>query len=129
MKEWLEKKKWTKQIQYNNDLFPIDNSVTGTETEESSNTDHNNPGATDIISGGFDNNNSDNSGNQADNNDTTDNENDEGAEKLESNFSVSSSSLYPCSEPGYFTMASSCAQFFVCKEVAPGVLSADRIHR
>merc|ERR1712004_506069 len=112
----------------NNDLLPTEISD-GTETEESSssNTDHNSPGATDIGSGGFDNNDSDNSGNPDDNNDNTDN--DEGADNIESDFSVSSSSLYPCSEPGYFNEASSCAQFFVCKEVAPGVLSADRIHR
>ena len=47
----------------------------------------------------------------------------------EPEWSVSVSSLYPCSQPGYYREDSSCDQFFVCKEVAPGVLSADRIFR
>jgi len=40
---------------------------------------------------------------------------------------VSVSSLYPCSQPGYYSEETSCSQFYVCKEVAPGLLSADRI--
>merc|ERR1711953_1495625 len=42
-------------------------------------------------------------------------------------FMVSVSSLYPCSQPGYYSEETSCSQFYVCKEVAPGLLSADRI--
>merc|ERR1711953_300209 len=45
----------------------------------------------------------------------------------EPEFMVSVSSLYPCSQPGYYSEETSCSQFYVCKEVAPGVLSADRI--
>ena len=44
-------------------------------------------------------------------------------------FLVSAQSLYPCSQPGYYSEETSCSQFYVCKEVAPGVLSADRIFR
>ena len=47
----------------------------------------------------------------------------------EPEYSVSASSLYPCSQPGYYSEETSCDQFYVCKEVAPGVLSADRIFR
>jgi len=49
------------------------------------------------------------------------------AAPAEPEWSVSVSSLYPCSQPGYYSEESSCSQFFVCKEVAPGLLSADRI--
>merc|ERR1711910_289445 len=49
------------------------------------------------------------------------------AAPAEPEWSVSVSSLYPCSQPGYYSEESSCSQFFVCKEVAPGMLSADRI--
>merc|ERR1739848_84392 len=47
--------------------------------------------------------------------------------KPDPQWSVSLSSLYPCSQPGYYREDSSCQQFYVCKEVAPGLLSADRI--
>ena len=47
----------------------------------------------------------------------------------EPEFMVSVSSLYPCSQPGYYSEETSCSQFYVCKEVAPGVLSAERIFR
>jgi len=44
-------------------------------------------------------------------------------------YSVSSNSIYPCSQPGYYEEMSSCREFYVCREVGPGVLSADRIFR
>ena len=47
----------------------------------------------------------------------------------EGNYLVSPISLYPCKQPGYYNEKSSCTQFYVCREVAPGVLSADRIFR
>jgi len=44
-------------------------------------------------------------------------------------YTVSPTSLYPCVQPGYYSEESSCSEFFVCKEVAPGVLSAEKIFR
>jgi len=44
-------------------------------------------------------------------------------------YTVSPTSLYPCVQPGYYSEESSCSEFYVCKEVAPGVLSAEKIFR
>ena len=44
-------------------------------------------------------------------------------------YNVSPTSLYPCVQPGYYSEESSCSEFYVCKEVAPGVLSAEKIFR
>ena len=38
-------------------------------------------------------------------------------------------SIYPCTQPGYYSEEASCNNFYVCKEVRPGVLSAERIFR
>ena len=46
-----------------------------------------------------------------------------------SEYVVSATSIYPCSKPGYFTEESSCNNFYVCKEVRPGVLESLRIFR
>ena len=105
----------------------------GTGTDESSSSTAGSGAG--ISSGGLDDNAGDNSGNSEDNNESGDNKgdsdnDDEGVDIAgDSDYSVSSGSLYPCTAPGYFTEPSSCSQFYVCKEVAPGVLSADRIHR
>eukprot|EP00090_Calanus_glacialis_P005467 TRINITY_DN14226_c0_g1_i5.p1 TRINITY_DN14226_c0_g1~~TRINITY_DN14226_c0_g1_i5.p1 ORF type:complete len:352 (-),score=73.41 TRINITY_DN14226_c0_g1_i5:76-1131(-) len=50
-------------------------------------------------------------------------------DKPELTFLVSPTSLYPCQQPGYFSEQSSCTQFYVCREVAPGVLSAEALFR
>lgn len=47
----------------------------------------------------------------------------------EGQYAVSPTSLYPCKQPGYYSETSSCKQFYVCREVAPGVLSSERIFR
>jgi len=44
-------------------------------------------------------------------------------------YSVSPTSIYPCKEPGYYEEVTSCQQFYVCREVGPGLLSADRIFK
>merc|ERR1719347_378515 len=44
-------------------------------------------------------------------------------------YSVSPTSIYPCKEPGYYEEVTSCKQFYVCREVGPGILSADRIFK
>jgi hypothetical protein len=44
-------------------------------------------------------------------------------------FLVSPTSLFPCQEPGYYSEQSSCTEFYVCREVAPGVLSAEALFR
>jgi len=44
-------------------------------------------------------------------------------------FLISPTSLYPCQEPGYFSEKSSCTEFYVCREVAPGVLAAEALFR
>jgi len=44
-------------------------------------------------------------------------------------FLVSPTSLYPCQEPGYFSEQSSCTEFYVCREIAPGVLAAEALFR
>jgi hypothetical protein len=44
-------------------------------------------------------------------------------------YSVSPNSIYPCTQPGYYEEVTSCKEFYVCREVGPGVLSADRIFR
>ena len=104
---------------------------TGTDESSSSTADS----GAGISSAGSDDNAGDNSGNSEDNNESGDNKgdsdnDDEGVDIAgDADYSVSSGSLYPCTAPGYFTEPSSCSQFYVCKEVAPGVLSADRIHR
>ncbi|XP_023325421.1 uncharacterized protein LOC111699088 [Eurytemora carolleeae] len=46
-----------------------------------------------------------------------------------SKFTVSSDSIYPCTEPGYFSEPSDCREFYTCKEITPGVLSAERLFR
>merc|ERR1711971_755339 len=52
-----------------------------------------------------------------------------GEDKPGATFLLSPSSLYPCTQPGYFSEQSSCTQFYVCREVAPGVLSAEALFR
>ena len=54
---------------------------------------------------------------------------DEESSEDEKNYLVAADSIYPCSEPGYFSEEASCNNFYVCKEVRPGVLSAQRIFR
>lgn len=44
-------------------------------------------------------------------------------------YSVAPSSIYPCTKPGYFEEVSSCKEFYVCREIGPGLLSADKIFR
>ena len=44
-------------------------------------------------------------------------------------YLVSPGSLYPCTRPGYFSEQTSCDNFFVCREVTPGVLTAERVFR
>ena len=44
-------------------------------------------------------------------------------------YLVSPGSLYPCTRPGYFSEQTSCNNFFVCREVTPGVLTAERVFR
>jgi len=46
-----------------------------------------------------------------------------------SNYLVAAGSAYPCPSPGYFTLTGSCTEFWVCKEVGPGLLSAERPFR
>ena len=50
-------------------------------------------------------------------------------QEADSSYSVSPGSLHPCPRPGYYSEETSCSQFYVCKEVAPGVLSANRVFR
>ena len=67
---------------------------------------------------------------------------DGGGEGGDGQYSVAPGSAYPCPDPGYFTMAGSCSEFWVCREVitpcpavstcaqvAPGQLSAERPFR
>lgn len=44
-------------------------------------------------------------------------------------YTLAPGSLYPCSRPGYFSEQNSCNNFYVCKEVTPGVLNAERLFR
>ena len=44
-------------------------------------------------------------------------------------YTVAAGSLYPCSKPGYFSEETSCNNFYVCKEVTPGILNAERVFR
>merc|ERR1712107_839644 len=44
-------------------------------------------------------------------------------------YQLSPESIYKCEEPGFFEDPSSCNDFYMCKEVRPGVLSADRVFR
>ena len=54
----------------------------------------------------------------------------DGAEAdTELQYLVSPGSLYPCSKPGYFSEQTSCNNFFVCREITPGVLTAQRLFR
>merc|ERR1719507_821279 len=46
-----------------------------------------------------------------------------------SNYLVAAGSAYPCPSPGYFSLSGSCTEFWVCKEVGPGLLSAERPFR
>jgi len=50
-------------------------------------------------------------------------------EESSGQYLVSPTSLYPCSTPGYFSEETSCNNFYVCKEITPGVLSAERVFR
>merc|ERR1711953_513748 len=45
------------------------------------------------------------------------------------NYVVAADSIYPCPRPGYYSEEASCDNFYVCWEVRPGVLSAQRIFR
>merc|ERR1711953_1513912 len=45
------------------------------------------------------------------------------------NYVVAADSIYPCPQPGYYSEETSCDNFYVCREVRPGVLSAQRIFR
>ena len=49
--------------------------------------------------------------------------------ETESLYVVSPTSLYACPKPGYFSEETSCNNFYVCKEVTPGVLTAERVFR
>ena len=55
-------------------------------------------------------------------------EEDGGAEDGQ-NYVVAADSIYPCPQPGYYSEETSCDNFYVCREVRPGVLSAQRIFR
>jgi len=44
-------------------------------------------------------------------------------------YTVSPSSAYACPQPGYYPVTGSCSQFWVCREVLPGTLSAVRPFR
>jgi len=44
-------------------------------------------------------------------------------------YTLSPQSIYPCTEPGFFKEASNCKDFYMCKEISPGVLSAERLFR
>merc|ERR1712156_934962 len=57
-------------------------------------------------------------------NNVTEEESEGGPEYL-----VAAGSAYPCSSPGYFALSGSCREFWVCKEVGPGLLSAERPFR
>jgi len=48
---------------------------------------------------------------------------------VESNYTVDADSLYPCVNTGYFAEDSNCREFYMCKEILPGVLNAERIFR
>ena len=45
------------------------------------------------------------------------------------NYSVSPTSLYECSQPDYYEEETTCEQFYTCREIAEGVLAADRVFR
>jgi len=47
----------------------------------------------------------------------------------DSAYVVSPSSLFACPEPGFFAEPSSCQDFYTCREISPGVLSAERLFR
>ena len=49
--------------------------------------------------------------------------------QVEKLWVVAAGSLFPCKQPGYYQDPASCSQFFACREVVPGVLSADRTFR
>jgi len=53
----------------------------------------------------------------------------EGENEEGSNYLVAAGSAYPCPSPGYFSLTGSCREFWVCKEVGPGLLSAERPFR
>jgi len=50
--------------------------------------------------------------------------NDPFSESAPPHYSVSPSSSYPCPLPGYFPVPGSCSEFWVCREVRPGLLAA-----
>ena len=54
---------------------------------------------------------------------------DEGGAEGDGNYVVAADSIYPCPRPGYYSEETSCDNFYVCREVRPGVLSAQRIFR
>ena len=54
---------------------------------------------------------------------------DEEAPEDDTEYVLDVNSIYPCTQPGYYSEEASCNNFYVCKEVRPGVLSAERIFR
>ena len=54
---------------------------------------------------------------------------DEGGAEGNGNYVVAADSIYPCPRPGYYSEETSCDNFYVCREVRPGVLEAQRIFR
>ena len=55
-------------------------------------------------------------------------EGEDGSEE-QKNYVVAADSIYPCSRPGYYSEEASCNNFYVCREIRPGVLTAQRIFR
>ena len=47
----------------------------------------------------------------------------------EEEYSPAAGSLYVCPHPGYFGLEGSCSEFWVCREVSPGLLLAERPFR
>jgi len=45
------------------------------------------------------------------------------------NYSVSPTSLFSCPQPDYYQEETTCEQFYTCREIATGVLAAERIFR
>ena len=54
---------------------------------------------------------------------------DDGDAEEDKNYVVAADSIYPCPRPGYYSEEASCDNFYVCREIRPGVLTAQRIFR
>lgn len=46
-----------------------------------------------------------------------------------SNYTLAPGSVYACQQPGFYSEPSNCREFYMCKEVSTGVLSAERVFR